>query len=267
MGEMPGWGGTQNLPRLLGLTNALPLILQGKEVRADKAKKLGLVDATCDLPSLEGLAVRCAKELAAGTLKGKGAPGKKKSWARWATEDFAPGRMYVFSEAKKAVAKSAAPDKMPAPYAILDCVRKGFESPQMRRENLQYEASRFVELAKTPTSSALIGLFDGMTALKKNRYARDGDAKPSAVAVLGAGLMGAGIAQVSAEKGLKVVLKDANAPALGKGESANELRKNRGSDGETVREIHSSGSAGGIAGRRAGPCPGAARRVQVPRCR
>ena len=120
LGLLPGWGGTQNLPRLVGLAEALPLILTGKELRADKAKKLGLVDVTCDRPSLESLAVRCAKELAAGTLKGKGAPGKKKSWMRWATEDFAPGRNYVFKKAAEGVAKQAGSiDKMPAPYAIM----------------------------------------------------------------------------------------------------------------------------------------------------
>ena len=275
LGLLPGWGGTQNLPKLVGLMEALPLILAGaafgfatarslpppptplrpprpkytgltnsaqlgggsslvglccddvlvlrtrhthtrtqhcltllfvlslslfragKELRSDKAKKIGLVDQVCDIAALESVAVDAARGLADGTLKRKEV---KKSWTRWASEDVSFARNYVLKKAKEGVAKQAgSADKYPGPYAILDCVAKGFESPATHRANLEYEASRFVELAKSPTSSALIGLFDGMTALKKNRYADAtpaGAPKPTTVAVLGAGLMGAGIAQV-----------------------------------------------------------------------
>ena len=60
LGLLPGWGGTYALPKLVGLTEALPMILQGKEVRPDKAKKIGLVDAVCDPAALEALAVQTA---------------------------------------------------------------------------------------------------------------------------------------------------------------------------------------------------------------
>ena len=207
LGLLPGWGGTYALPKLVGLTEALPMILQGKEVRPDKAKKIGLVDAVCDPAALEDLAVQTALSLSQGKKKQK-----KKTWMRWATEDVSFGRDFVFKKAKEQVDKSTR-GKYPAAYEILNCVENGLGKPPSQA--FEFEADAFVRLAKTSESSALIGLFDGITAAKKNPY--PGTAKPSSVAVLGAGLMGAGIAQVSAEKGLAVALKDVSPEGLAKG--------------------------------------------------
>ncbi len=207
LGLLPGWGGTYALPKLVGLTEALPMILQGKEVRPDKAKKIGLVDQVCDPAALEDLAVQTALQLSQGKKKQK-----KKSWMRWATEDVSFGRDFVFKKAKETVDKTTR-GKYPAAYEILNCVENGLGKPPS--EAFAFEADAFVRLAKTSESSALIGLFDGITAAKKNPY--PSTTKPSSVAVLGAGLMGAGIAQVSAEKGLAVALKDVSPEGLAKG--------------------------------------------------
>ncbi|KAJ8600293.1 hypothetical protein CTAYLR_000697 [Chrysophaeum taylorii] len=200
LGLLPGWGGTKALPELVGVTAALPMMLTGSEVRADKAKKLGLVDATCDLPSLESLAVAKALELAE-----KKPPLPKKRRRRGAVDTLIrwvpPLRWYVFRTAKKQVTKETR-GKYPAPYEILECVEYG--ATRSRQASFEYEARAFARLAKTDASTALIGLFDGMTNAKK--YAAPREIK--GVCVLGAGLMGSGIAQVTADKGIRVLLKD-----------------------------------------------------------
>jgi enoyl-CoA hydratase/carnithine racemase len=95
LGLLPGLGGTYHLPKLVGYQEALGMILQGKDVRADKAKKIGLVDQVVDLPSLETVAIECAKQLAAGTLKRKE---RKTSWMTWALEGNSIGRNVMFSQ-------------------------------------------------------------------------------------------------------------------------------------------------------------------------
>ncbi len=208
LGLLPGWGGTQNLPALVGFEKAAPMILQGKELRSDAAKKAGLVDQVVDIHALEQVAIDCAKGLAEGTLKRKE---KKKSWKRWALEDTPIGRSMFWKEVDKQLAKTGG--HYPAAYAIRDAMQYGQSGAKSKRDALEFEANKFVELAQTDVSTALIGLYDGMNAVKKNRFGEP--AVPvKTVAVLGAGLMGAGIAQVSAEKGLKVLLKDRDAASL-----------------------------------------------------
>lgn len=208
LGLLPGWGGTQNLPALIGFEQAAPLILQGKEVRSDKAKKIGLVDQVVDYYALEDAAVAAAKGLADGTMKRKD---KKKSWRQWAIEDTPPGRNFFWKKVDEQLAKTGG--HYPAAYAIRDAMQYGQSGAKSKREALEFEAQKFVELAQTDVSTALIGLYDGMNAVKKNRFGKP-VVPVETVGVLGAGLMGAGIAQVSAEKGLKVLLKDRDAKCL-----------------------------------------------------
>lgn len=201
LGLLPGWGGTQNLPALIGLKEATPMILMGKEVRPDKAKKIGLVDLVVDQPALEFVAIDHARQLANGSLKLKP---KAKSWEQWFLESTPVGRHIFWKKVDEGIAKTGG--HYPAAYAIRDSIKFGVTEAKSKREALEYEANKFVECAKTDVSPALIGLFNGMNALKKNRFGEP--ARPvKTVAVLGAGLMGAGIAQVSAEKGLRVLLK------------------------------------------------------------
>merc|ERR1719235_1277811 len=104
----------------------------------------------------------------------------------------------------------------PAPNAIIRCVQHGIEKPGTKFDN---ERKEFAKLAATNESEALIGIFDGMTQTKKNPFTHDSMVPVNKVAVLGAGLMGAGIAQVTAEKGISVLLKDQNAEAIERGTS------------------------------------------------
>eukprot|EP01119_Soliformovum_irregulare_P005222 TRINITY_DN167_c0_g1_i1.p1 TRINITY_DN167_c0_g1~~TRINITY_DN167_c0_g1_i1.p1 ORF type:complete len:776 (-),score=290.23 TRINITY_DN167_c0_g1_i1:117-2444(-) len=229
LGILPGAGGTQRLPKLVGLPDSLDMMLTGKNIRADKAKKMGLVDLLVDpigpgvrspeensRKYLEDIAVRVAGDIATGKTK---LPVREKpltsmagltSWAL--STSF--GRNFVFNKAKKGVEEKTA-GNYPAPFAILDVVKNGLENGV--EKGLQLEADKFGELARSSESSALMNIFFGQNQLKKNRFGNP--EKPTkTVAVLGAGLMGAGIAQVSIQKGLNAKLKDMSREGLARGE-------------------------------------------------
>eukprot|EP00904_Undaria_pinnatifida_P013727 jgi/Undpi1/9485/HiC_scaffold_27.g11941.m1 len=226
LGLLPGWGGTQLLHPLVGLQAALDMILTGKNIRPHKALKMGLVDQLVDPASLEAVAVDAAAALAAGTLKSKRKP---KALMNRLIEDNPAGRSMMWKKVGEKVAKSTG-GNYPNASAIVDCIKFGLTSS--KQDALEHEAQRFSEMAATPESECLIGLFEGSTALKKNRFGKPAK-KVERVAVLGAGLMGAGIAQVSAEKGMTVLLKDRDAASVGKGTSyimdnaAAKLKKKR----------------------------------------
>jgi len=163
--------------------------------------------------SLEMVAVKSAEQLANKTLKLKP---KKKGWIQWGIEDTKVGRNKMWETINKMVMKNTN-GKYPSPFAIVDCVKNGLEASS-DDEKFKFEREQFARLAATPESAALIGIFDGMTALKKHEFGEP-TTKVKNVAVLGAGLMGAGIAQVSAEKGYRVLLKDKDDAGIARGES------------------------------------------------
>jgi len=212
LGLMPGMAGTYHLPKLVGYQEALGMMLTGKNVRPDKAKKIGLVDMVVDLASLEKVAIEQAKALANGSLKPST---RKRDWMSWFLECTPVGRNKMFDTATATVKKGAG-DHYPAPYAILDVLKENFGKDRMT--HLTDEATKFSQLADTNVSDSLIGLFHGTTAVKKHNF---GEPKVpvKTVAVLGAGLMGAGIAQVTADQGkLTVLLKDKFAKGANSGD-------------------------------------------------
>ena len=213
LGLLPGFGGTQNLPALVGIQGGMDMMLTGKDVRPAKAKKMGLVDMVVAPQSLEAVAIETAEGLANGTVK-KSKP-KKKSWPNYLIEDTPPGQYVMWNKMKQMVDKNSG-GHYPAPYAIMDCVKYGLANPGDAK--FKHEREEFAKLAATKESEALIGIFDGMNQMKKPSVSAD-PITVKKVAVMGAGLMGAGIAQVTAEKGYEVLLKDRDAVSCSKGMS------------------------------------------------
>ncbi|KHD24960.1 multifunctional fatty acid oxidation complex subunit alpha [Vibrio caribbeanicus] len=201
LGLLPGSGGTQRLPRLIGLLPSLDLILTGKQLRAKKAKKLGVVDAVVPETILLDVA-KSFVEKNAGKSKGK----RKVSTKEKLISNTGLGRKVIFEQAaKKTFEKTRG--NYPAADAILEVIRygleKGFEQGQKK------EAERFAELVMTSESKALRSIFFATTEMKKENGS-DADPLPvKRVAVLGGGLMGAGISHVSVAKAkVPVRIKD-----------------------------------------------------------
>lgn len=201
LGLLPGSGGTQRLPKLVGVQKALDMILTGKQLRAAQAKKLGLVDEVVPESILLDAAV---KKALAGKPRREA---KKQSLLDKLLENTGPGRKLVFSQALKQTLQKTH-GNYPAALRIIEVIQTGVE--QGYQKGLAAEAKAFGQLCMTPESAALRSIFFATTQMKKESGA--GDAKPRKVrkaAVLGGGLMGGGIANVSATKaGVAVRIKD-----------------------------------------------------------
>jgi 3-hydroxyacyl-CoA dehydrogenase/enoyl-CoA hydratase/3-hydroxybutyryl-CoA epimerase len=239
LGLLPGAGGTQRLPALIGVQAALDLILAGKTVKPSKAKRLGLVDEVVPVPILRSVALQRARELAAGALQverphgqrlkvmaarsKKGLAGmlqslaNKELWAEVALEANPLGRKILFDQARKQLLKKTR-GKYPAPEKALEAIRVGVEAG--RKAGLEAEARLFGELVVSDVSKRLVEIFFATTALKKE----NGTSNPSVkarevkkIGVLGGGLMGGGIAYVSsALQGVPVRVKDRDDAGVGR---------------------------------------------------
>lgn len=213
LGLLPGFGGTQNLPRLVGLQKAMDMMLTGKNISPKQALKMGLVDQVVAEQSLEAVALATAEGLANGSIVKKI---KKKSVMDKFIEDTSPGRYLMWKKINKMVQKNTN-GNYPAPLAIIDCVKYGLSHSE-GDQKYAHERNSFARLAATSESEALIGIFDGMNQLKKHKYIHVKSPDIQKVAIMGAGLMGAGIAQVSAERGYDVLLTDRDNASVAKGQ-------------------------------------------------
>lgn len=211
LGILPGTGGTQRLPRLIGIQKSLSYMLTGKNIFSRQAYKMGLVDELTHKDALEEAAIKAVHKISNDKFDRK----NKRTLLEKVIEGNPLGRKIVFSQAlKKTLAETKG--NYPAPEKILKAVEFGFKNG--KKEGLLNEAKLFGELGATKESRALVNLFFGMTDAKKNPH-QDLVVPVRKIGVLGAGLMGSGIADVSINKGnYSVLLKDRDLESAAKGE-------------------------------------------------
>ncbi|MGR5235089.1 fatty acid oxidation complex subunit alpha FadJ [Vibrio rotiferianus] len=199
LGLLPGSGGTQRLPRLIGLLPSLDLILTGKQLRAKKAKKLGVVDACVPETILLDVAKKHIE-------KEKKRDKQKQSTKEKLMSGSSLGRKFVFEQAAKKTNEKTR-GNYPATVAILEVIQHGLEKGFAQGQEL--EAKRFGELVMSSESKALRSIFFATTEMKKENGAEADPAAVNKVGVLGGGLMGAGISHVSVAKAkVPVRIKD-----------------------------------------------------------
>jgi 3-hydroxyacyl-CoA dehydrogenase / enoyl-CoA hydratase / 3-hydroxybutyryl-CoA epimerase len=213
LGILPGAGGTQRLPRLIGLAGSLDLMLTGKQLDGRRARSAGFVDEVVPAPILKAQALRAARDLASGKLKPRG--GRRKGSPN-RLENLFPLRAVIFRKARQGVMDKTH-GLYPAPLKLLDVVERGLDRDM--DEALALEAKAFGELSVTPQARSLVHLFFATTDAKNDPDLPEGTEPKDVdhVAVVGAGFMGAGIAAVSAEAGMEVRLKDVKPEATARG--------------------------------------------------
>lgn len=222
LGILPGWGGTVRLPRIIGVDEAGTWIASASEQRADKAFKAGAVDAVAEPGELRAVALSTLHNAIAGKLDYSGRRDAKSSPLPLNDTEA----MMAFFTMKSMVQQQAGRN-YPAPVKAIDVMEKargmGLEGA------LEVEAEGFAELAVTPVAAALVGVFlsDQMLGKKARDWEKKADTKVTRAAVLGAGIMGGGIAYQSAYKGVPILMKDINQEGLdlGLSESGKLLAK------------------------------------------
>ncbi|MEQ1501852.1 MAG: 3-hydroxyacyl-CoA dehydrogenase NAD-binding domain-containing protein [Myxococcota bacterium] len=216
LGVLPGGGGTQRLPRLIGLQPALELLTQGSQLRPDKAKAKGLIDRL--VPAAGDLAAAAAEWIAANPAGSKGA---KQPWDRpgfvWpGIQPGTPDARNLFL-AGSAMAYQKTAGAFPAVEHIISAVQEG--SMVKFERSLEIEGRHFAGLVVSDQAKDMIRtlFFHKQAADKQEGLPQVADHGIRKVAILGAGMMGAGLAVVCAKAGFEVVLKDIRADAVEKG--------------------------------------------------
>ncbi|MGQ4880493.1 fatty acid oxidation complex subunit alpha FadB [Billgrantia sp. LNSP4103-1] len=208
LGILPGWGGCVRLPRLIGSDNAVEWIAGGTENRADAALKMGAVDAVVPNDQLEAAALDILAQANAGDLDYQARRAEKTGPLKLNAIE----QMMAFETAKGYVAGKAGPH-YPAPIEAIKVIQKGAGEERTRAQAI--EAKAFVKLAMTDVAFNLVGLFmnDQVVKKKAGRFEKQARAVKQ-TAVLGAGIMGGGIAYQSASKGTPILMKDIKEEAI-----------------------------------------------------
>lgn len=219
LGIIPGWGGTQRMPRLVGLLAGLPIVLGGKPVKAAQAVKIKLADAIFAEAFFDDGVKQFLKQVLTPEGAKKVLDKRKRHGLRpLLLEDNALGRAFIYHQAKKDILKRTK-GHYPAPLLALDLIKETYSLPL--KEGLAKEEETFIRNLGSTFAIApnLIHLFFVSEALKKETGVAEG-IKPHPVqsaGVIGAGTMGSGIAWLFSNQNIPVRLKDVDWKALGKG--------------------------------------------------
>lgn len=209
LGIIPGFGGTTRLPRLIGADNAIEWIATAKPQKPEAALKVGAIDAVVAPESLRDVAVQMVTDAADGKLDWKNRRKLKQSPLMLNKLES----MMAFNVAKGVVGAKALPH-YPAP---MEAIRVVEESARLSRdEALKIEHDGFVNVCQTSQARAMVQIFlsDQLLKAKAKKAAKTATKEIKQAAVLGAGIMGGGIAYQSASKGIPVIMKDINQAAL-----------------------------------------------------
>ncbi len=271
LGLIPGWGGTQRLPHLVGIQRALQMILKGSSLTARKAQQAGLVDRLLNGHDLDAQLGQLVGELSDGSWN---APRRRVGWTSRLLENNAIGRRLVLHMARKQVAAQTA--NYPALLEAIEAVRRAFNAKGLGYE---FEREAFTRLLFTPTAQSLLSLFvardrakkrstwlpveqstverstvepttdrgltDGAITEKETTARTDKSLACQRIAIIGAGAMGAGIGALAAQRGLEVVFKEIDERAArGGAERVRELiaeqvaaRRLSASEGQAANEL------------------------------
>ncbi len=217
LGIFPGWGGTIRLPRIIGLDNAIEWIGLGRDHDAGDALKAGAVDAVVAPENLLESAAATLRQCAAGRLDFQSRRRDKTGPVRLNEVE----RNMVFATARAYLAAGAG-EHYPAPGIALDAMEK--HATAARDEASGIECQAFTEVVRTDAAPNLVGLFLNDQTLKREARQYEKSARPvNSAAVLGAGIMGGGIACQAALKGTPIVMKDIKQEAVDQG--LDEARK------------------------------------------
>lgn len=227
LGIIPGWGGTVRLPRLIGVDNAVEWIAGGALNKPEVALKVGAVDAVVEADKLEAAALSLLRQAADGALDVAARRRQKTSPLMLSRLEAA-----MAFESARGVVGAKAGKHYPAPMVAIDIIEAGAGGDRAAAQAV--EGERFADLARTPTAKSLVGIFLKDQQLKRSAKRAAKGAEPVArAAVLGAGIMGGGIAYQSASTGTPILMKDIadEAIALGLGEAnkllAGQLKRGR----------------------------------------
>lgn len=209
LGLMPGFGGTVRLPRVIGADNAVEWMSTGKNHKAEQALAVGAVDAVVEPENLRDAAISILKQAIAGDLDWKAKRQPKLEPLKLSQVEA----IMAFSTAKGMIAAKAG-KHYPAPMVMVSTIEAA--AGLDRAGAMALENKGFAKLAKTDAATAQTGLFmaDQVIKSKAKKAAKQATKAVNKAAVLGAGIMGGGIAYQSAYKGTPIVMKDINDQAL-----------------------------------------------------